>query len=130
MVQLHPTTKTCIIGAGAAGPAVAVHLADAGLEVVLLEAGKKFDINEDYTELPFDMLGVKFNWPFERKADPIFFDANGNMLVNRFGALIPHGVLEGQPSSISVTIQGHITMHLMNGTDSQCHASIRKRLEA
>lgn len=83
MIRILDTVDVCVVGAGAAGPAVALHAREAGLNVVLLEAGRRFDMKGDFTDLPFDMLLHKFAWPMERRAPPFMDDGR----PNRFGLL-------------------------------------------
>ncbi len=51
------TYDAIIVGSGASGGWVAKHLTEAGMRVAVLEAGRKLDPSEDYTEhkLPYDM---------------------------------------------------------------------------
>ncbi len=53
----QPTYDAIVVGSGATGGWVAKELTEAGLEVVVLEAGRTLDSRTDFTEhkRPFDM---------------------------------------------------------------------------
>jgi choline dehydrogenase-like flavoprotein len=67
MLQLNPTRKVydvCIIGSGAGGGTAAKVLTEGGLNVVMLEAGRRLDPDKDFKEhmwpyqLPHRGVGV------------------------------------------------------------------------
>lgn len=58
----------CIVGSGAAGGVLAKELAEAGLTVVVLEAGEWFDTRADYVNDELSMLG-KIDWDDLRLSD-------------------------------------------------------------
>lgn len=58
----------CIVGAGAAGSTLAKELAEGGLTVVVLEAGKWFDTQEDFLNDELEMYPA-LNWDDPRISD-------------------------------------------------------------
>lgn len=63
-----------VVGAGAGGPVVAGELADRGIKVLLLEAGRWNDVDRDFTRLEDDMGGIvdgRLRWgPSDRTKPP------------------------------------------------------------
>lgn len=62
------TVDACIIGSGAAGGVLAKELAEAGMSVVVLEAGEWLDTRRDYVNDELSMLG-RFEWDDLRITD-------------------------------------------------------------
>ncbi|MDQ4005335.1 MAG: GMC family oxidoreductase [Actinomycetota bacterium] len=58
----------CIVGCGAGGSTLARRLAEAGWKVVVLEAGRWLDTDEDFRQDELEMLG-KFDWDDRRWLD-------------------------------------------------------------
>jgi choline dehydrogenase-like flavoprotein len=58
----------CIVGAGAAGSTLAKELAEAGMSVVVLEAGRWLDTQEDFLNDELAMLGT-LDWDDRRLSD-------------------------------------------------------------
>jgi choline dehydrogenase-like flavoprotein len=57
--DLNASTRVCVIGSGAGGAVVAKELAEAGVEVVLLEEGA-FYTGKDFTGDPREMIGLLY----------------------------------------------------------------------
>src|SRR5688572_19951265 len=62
------SVDACIIGSGAAGGVLAKELAEAGMSVVVLEAGEWFDTRTDFVNDELSMLG-RFDWDDLRITD-------------------------------------------------------------
>lgn len=91
MVQIFDEVDVCVIGAGAGGATIARQLTEAKIQTVILEAGRKFNLDTDFSDLSFDMIGVKFLWPLKRKAYPFMLDVDNNYnptgIPNKYGVL-------------------------------------------
>lgn len=59
MAHVLDQVDVCVIGAGGGGAVAAKHLTDANLNVVVLEAGRRFE-PKDFNDLKFDMTFNKF----------------------------------------------------------------------
>jgi choline dehydrogenase-like flavoprotein len=57
--DIHAVTRVCVIGSGAGGAVVAKELAEAGVEVVLLEEGA-FYTGKDFTGDPREMIALLY----------------------------------------------------------------------
>jgi choline dehydrogenase-like flavoprotein len=68
MAHHEGTVDVCIVGSGAAGGVLAKELAEAGMTVVVLEAGQWFDSRSDYVNDELSMLG-KIDWDDLRISD-------------------------------------------------------------
>jgi len=62
------TVDACIVGSGAAGAVLAKELAEAGLSVVVLEAGRWLDTRDDFVNDELSMLGT-LDWDDLRITD-------------------------------------------------------------
>jgi choline dehydrogenase-like flavoprotein len=62
------SVDACIVGSGAAGGVLAKELAEAGMSVVVLEAGEWLDTRTDYVNDELSMLG-RFDWDDLRITD-------------------------------------------------------------
>ena len=69
MMRRHDgAVDACIVGSGAAGGVLAKELAQAGMTVVVLEAGEWLDTRDDYVNDELSMLG-RIDWDDLRVAD-------------------------------------------------------------
>ncbi len=68
MTRYDGLVDVCIIGAGAAGSTLAKELAEGGMTVVVLEAGRWLDTQEDFLNDELAMLDV-LNWDDPRESD-------------------------------------------------------------
>jgi len=87
---VKPEVEVCVVGAGAGGPALGKHLSDAGIGVVILEAGGRYDPNTDYSDLPVEMTFIKFGFYRERRAHPFMLDGGSPILDPQTGFPIPN----------------------------------------
>jgi choline dehydrogenase-like flavoprotein len=71
------TVDACIIGSGAAGAVLAKELAEAGMSVVVLEAGPWLDTRQDFVNDELSMLGT-LDWD-----DPRITDGNDPLKLGR-----------------------------------------------
>jgi len=79
--EIKTGKDVCVIGAGAGGPTVAKHLSEAGLKLVLLEAGPDVIPNRDYNDL-FLRAFMRYIWPFKRVTKPFLIDDDGNPITS------------------------------------------------
>jgi choline dehydrogenase-like flavoprotein len=94
MIQNKQEVDVCVIGAGPSGPAIAKHLREADLSVVMLEAGREYDYPNDFNALPLETI-QKLSFPLKKKTYPymadlalvdgqwhlFYIDANGTLIL-------------------------------------------------
>ncbi len=88
MANLHlkkNTTDVIIIGSGAGGGVIAKGLGEAGLEVVLLEAGKRYDPFKDYPteKTDFEVQAANVFAPKDERRDLYTSGGSSHFLYNR-----------------------------------------------
>ncbi|MBI4445738.1 MAG: GMC family oxidoreductase [Acidobacteria bacterium] len=83
---MREKVNVCIVGAGAGGATVAMLAAEAGLSVVVLDAGPRWDYAKDYVHEP-GIMPRKFRWdmPIILEGDPDWVQPQAAIGHNSYG---------------------------------------------